>query len=1064
VIRGSLRFRLLVLAAAAILLIVGTVQVRETPVDVLPEFTAPSVTVQIESLGLSAEEVEQLITVPLEQDILNGVRGARTIRSDSVPGMSQVYLGFDHGENQLEARQLTQERLTQAGVGLPHVSRPAQMLDPVSSTRHVMIVGLSTRKLTPIQLGVLARWTITPRLRGIDGVSNVAIWGFRDRQLQVLVDPQRLRKHGLTVQQIVRTTGNAQLVSPLSFLEASTPGTGGFIDGPNQRLSVRHVLPFGKPSNLAQIPIEGRGGHGLQLGDVAKVVEGHQEPLIGDAVVHGGPGLLLVIDKQPSANTLAVTRRIDDALSELQPGTPGVSYDRKVFRPASYIEDAQANLLLILLAAGALALLALVAFLRRWHAVLIGAVAIPVSFVAALLVLHFTGGTLNALALAGLAMALGVVVDDAVSDSRSIAARLRERRAAAATGAMPPESRATLVLEAATELRSPLAYATLIVLLVAVPVLVSRGLTAAFVHPMALSFVLAVIASMVVAVTVTPALALLLAARAESPPRPSALGRRISASYGRVLARVVRAPSVALIVVAVVGIGCVAIATAAMSPSVPSFKERNLLVRLNATPGTALGEMTRITRNTAAVVRALPGVRDVGASVGRAITGDRPVGSGSSELWVSMDDSADYDRTRAAIRNAISHTPGLGAALTTYEADTSSAVLKGGKDAVTVRVFGQDYDTLARQAGKLAQTLSGIDGVIRPAVDHPVQQPAVQIKVDLAAALRHGIKPGDVRRAAAVVVSGITVGNFFEQQKVFDVVVRGIPSTHRSVADVRNLVIDKPGGGHVRLRDVADVTVTHTPVNIRHEDVSRYVDISLPVSGRSLGAVARDARGRIADFPMPLEYNAQVLGSDTEPHTTPGGFVLYLIAAFAGVFLLLQAAFRSWTLGALAFLLLPAALVGGVLVALVTGNQDSLGALAGLVAVFAIAARHAVVVVRRLQRLEDVDRPVHHADVLVAMRERVEPVLGSVLAMAVAFLPFAIAGDIAGNEITYAMALVVLGGLVTSTLLTIFVLPATYLRFAGGERTADRRLWRPERFDPRSRLGSISRRGRHVEE
>src|SRR4051812_44888445 len=313
IVRSSIRLRLLVLAAAATLLILGVTQLQKAPVDTLPEFTAPVVTIQTESLGLSANEVEELITVPMEQDLLNGVKGARTIRSHSVPGLSRIDLIFDQGTDVFEARQLVQERLTQAFV-LPNVSKPPQMLDPVSSTSHAMIIGLSTKKLSPIQLSVLARWTVRPRLLGLSGVANVAIWGFRDRQLQVLVDPARLHKNHLTVSQVVRTTANAQLVSPLSFLEASTPGTGGFIDGPVQRLSVRHVLPLGTPKDLAQVPIEDTGaGKHARLGDVANVVEGHP-PLIGDAVVHGGPGLLLVVDKVPGADTRAVTQRIQTAL------------------------------------------------------------------------------------------------------------------------------------------------------------------------------------------------------------------------------------------------------------------------------------------------------------------------------------------------------------------------------------------------------------------------------------------------------------------------------------------------------------------------------------------------------------------------------------------------------------------------------------------------------------------------------------------------------------------------------------------------------------------------------
>jgi Cu/Ag efflux pump CusA len=335
-----------VIGLAAGLMVLGFTQLTKMPADVLPEIAAPVVEVQTESLGLSAPEVEQLITVPLEQDLLNGVMGVQDIRSHSLAGLSSVQLRFEPGTDLIRARALVQERLTQA-FALPNVSKPPQMLQPVSSTGRVLMIGLASAKLSPVELSVLARWTIRPRLMGLPGVANVAIFGQLDRQLQVLVDPERLRARHVTLAQVISTAGNSQLVSPLSFLEASTPGTGGFIDGPNQRLSVRHVLPFGVPADLAQVPVEGVRGTPLRLGDVATVVAGHQ-PMIGDAAWGGRPGLVLVVQKLPGASTPAVTRAVDRALAQLRPGLPAVQINASLFRPATYLEHGFDNLELAL--------------------------------------------------------------------------------------------------------------------------------------------------------------------------------------------------------------------------------------------------------------------------------------------------------------------------------------------------------------------------------------------------------------------------------------------------------------------------------------------------------------------------------------------------------------------------------------------------------------------------------------------------------------------------------------------------------------------------------------------
>jgi Cu/Ag efflux pump CusA len=765
IVRAAIRFRLLVLLAAAAVVIAGVAAVRAMPVDVLPEFGAPTVQVQTESLGLSAPEVEQLITVPMEQELLNGVKGVQTIRSDSISGLSSIELVFAPGTSILDDRQLVQERLAQTGV-LPNVSQPPQMLQPVSSTPRVMMIGLRSRRLSPTQLSVLARWTIRPRLMGLSGVANVAIWGERDRQLQVLVDPSRLRSHHVTLSQVVATTGNAQLVSPLTFLNASTPGTGGFIDGPNQRLSITHVLPFGRPANLAGVPVA--GAEHLRLGDVATVVAGHQ-PLIGDALLGGRPGLLLVVEKRPGASALGVTSEVEGALADLRPGLPGVEIDTRVFRPATFIDSGLDHLAVIAIAAAALVFLALVAFLRSWRAVLVGAVSIAISLLAGILALHLLGYTANALLLAGLAMALALVVDDALAAAAAVLARVREQRTVDGEGRT-----AATVGGAVLELRRPLAYGTPAVLAIIAPLLVASGVGATFVRPLVVAYAVAVLASTVVALTLTPALAALLLRR---PPPAHPLGRAGTwPRHGadRLIAKAIGIPRLAIVAVLAAGTAALVALPFLGPPSRPSFRDRNLVVHSRAVPSTSLRRMVRLTDRVQGALRSVPGVRDVASDVGRAVLGDRIVAANSAETWVSVAPGADYDATVAAVRRAARQVPGVSSRVTSYERQASAGVLRSRRDALDVRLYGERYPVLEREAAKLRGQLAHVGGLGPARVGGlPVEQPGIRIEVQLAAAMRHGLTPGEVRRQVATVVSGLVVGNFFQQQKVFDVVVRG---------------------------------------------------------------------------------------------------------------------------------------------------------------------------------------------------------------------------------------------------------------------------------------------------
>ncbi len=491
----SLRNRIVVVALGALLVLAAARTLPTTPLDVFPEFAPPLVEVQTEAPGLSTNEVESLITVPLEA-ALNGIPGLRTIRSKSVLGLSSVVLILDPSANVMASRQMVQERLARAAPQLPGVAHPPVVLSPLSSLSRVMKIGVTSDTLTQMELSTLAKWTIRPRLMSIPGVANVAIWGQRDRQLQVLVDPDRLRAHDLTVDQVIQAAGDGVSLQ-----------AGGFLDTPNQRLAITHEAAVRSVHDLESIVVSSRNGAVLRIGDVATVVEGFPAP-IGDAVINSGPGLMLIVEKQLGANTLAVTRGVEEALTQMKPALRGVAVDPTIFRPATFIEMSLHNLSRALLVGCILVVLVLMVFLADWRTALISSIAIPLSLLMAGLLLHYRGGTLDTMVLAGLVIALGEVVDDAIIDVENIVRRLRLNRAAA-----HPQSAIRVVLEASMEVRSAVLYGSMIVVVVFVPVFMLEGLAGAFFRPLALAYVLAIIASLLVALTITPALALMLLPR-----------------------------------------------------------------------------------------------------------------------------------------------------------------------------------------------------------------------------------------------------------------------------------------------------------------------------------------------------------------------------------------------------------------------------------------------------------------------------------------------------------------------------------------------------------------------
>jgi CzcA family heavy metal efflux pump len=1025
IVGSSLRFPGVVVALAAAALVVGITQLRHQSVDVLPEYGPTTVEVQTEALGLAAPEVEQLITVPMEQDLLNGVAFLDDIRSQSVPGLSRILMIFEPGTNPYVARQLVAERLTQAHA-LPNVSKPPQMLEPLSATNRVQMIGVSSKKLSPIQMSVLARWTIVPRLMGVPGVANVAIWGNRDRQLQVQVDPSRLRNRGVSLGDVIGSTGNALWFSPLSFVEASTPGTGGFVDTANQRLGIQHFSPITTADDLAQVTLEHSRGKRLRLGDVASVVEDHQ-PLIGDAVINDGRGLLLVVQKLPGASALDVTRGVEDAVERMQPGLAGVHFDTTVYRPASYIEKSIDNVRLALFAGAALLLLVFAGFLWWWRTALIGVVVIPLSVITGALVLYALGKTMNAMVLAGLVAALALIIDEVVVDIDSTARELRRRRAEGSS-----EPLVAALLRASLEMRSAVVYGALVAALAAVPLFFFRGVSGAFFPPIAAAFMVALGASLLVALVVTPALSLLLlsgATREPARPRPV---HRLRSRYVQLLSPLLGRPRPVYAMAALVVLACAAAAPHLKQSLLPQFKETQLLIRWDGAPGTSLTEMNRVTRRASRELRSLAGVQDVAAHVGRAVTADQVVDVNSGEIWVGIDPKADYDATLASIKDVAAGYPGLSGHVETYSNSRVRDVFAqrdedlSGAD-LAVRIYGENDAVLRAKASEVRHVLAGVDGLSRERVRLPATEPSLQVKVDLGAAERYGIKPGDVRRAAATLLSGTSAGSLFEEQKVFDVVVWGTPETRRSLTAIRQLLIDTPGGGHVRLGQVAAVRIVPTSTVIRRQAVSRYIDVAANVHGRDLGAARHDVEQQLRGVTFPLETHAEVLTAKGQPEArliAVGG------AVAIGILLLLQAAFGSWRLAGLCFIALPLGVLGGLLAALADGGTLSIGSYLGLLAVFGLAARSCILLVGRCRQLEEREGEAFGPQlVLRAAEERLTPILMTATAATVVLLPLAIGGERPGFEVVHPMAIVILGGLATSTLLNLFVTPALYAQF-----------------------------------
>lgn len=1025
----SLKYRYLVVFVTAVVLFTGIIHIRDIPVDVFPEFAPPMIEIQTEGPGMSAKEIESLVTIQIEES-LNNIPGLKTIRSKSVQGLSSVILWFERGSDPILIRQLTRERLDTV---VPNLLPPADspvILPPFSSTSRVLKVGISSEEYSLEDLSMIAYWKIALQLKQIPGVADVYIWGERWKMLTVEADPELMRFHNVSLDEVMGATSDGLDLGLLKHTPGAKSQPYGFIDDQEQRLYFQNNLYQDMdPEKLSGMTIYNKkknDGTPLLLSDVSNVTWTHQ-PLIGDAVIDGEEGLLLVVSKMPWGNTLEVTEGVEKALEEMKPGLPNIEIDTTIFRPATYIDMSIKNLMSSLYIGSFLVFLAILLFLFEWRIALISTLIIPISLISTLFVLSVYGTTINIMVLTGMIVAIGVIVDDAIVDVENIIRRSRQKQD------KENKSLKNIIKDASLEVRGIVIYSSLIEIAVLIPVFFLGGLSGAFFTPLASVYVLAALVSPLVAMTVTPALIYILLSNFSISKKEPYFLLLLKNSYGKIVSSLIRIKGkIHLMILASIMLGILVAVPFLGKELLPSFKENDFLMHWLLKPGVSREEVVRTSKIVGNELLEIPGVRNFGMHTGRAVAADEIVGMYFAENWVSIDPTVDYDETLKSIEDVVYGYPGLIRDVQTYLKERIREVLVGSSHPLVVRVYGPEIEGIRGIAEEIKQELSKkVEGITKLYVSLQMDVPQIQIEVDLVEAKKYGIKPGDVRRSAAVLINGIEVSDIHTNDKVYEVMMWSTPEIRSNPEKLEKLLIDIPSGGHVELGKIADINIVPIPNVVKRENNSRYIDVDAEISGRDISSVASDAEGVIEEMIFPLGYHVELIGESKEIQESQKNILIASMIAIITVFFLLYLTFNSWRLATITFITIPTGLSGGVLaVFLVDGGILSLGTLVGFLTVLGVATRNGIMLIGHYQYLEREEKQLFGPDLIIrGAKERITPILMTTFTTGLALLPIIIAGKVAGHEIEYPMAIVIIGGLITSTLLNILIVPALYFWF-----------------------------------
>lgn len=1021
IIHWSLTNRIVTLFGAAVVLALGVWAALSTPVDVFPDLTAPTVTALTEAHGMAPEEVETLVTFPIETAV-NGASGVRRVRSSSAQGISIVWVEFDWGTDIFRARQIVSEKLQLVSLQLPSDVDPPILAPITSIMGEIMLIGMTSNEHSQMEVRSAADWIVRKRLLSVEGVSQVVPIGGEVKQYQVRVDPEGLRTYGVSLQEVLEAAAGS-----------NENAAGGIYRDSGREILIRGIGRAQNLEDIAQTAVATRGGTPILLEDVADVQIG-PAPRFGTASVNAEPAVILSIQKQPNANTLALTERIEKELAAIEGQLPaGMDINPGIFRQANFISLAIENVIEALRDGAILVIVILFLFLWNLRTTGISVLAIPLSLAVALVVMKLLGVTINTMTLGGMAIAIGALVDDAIIDVENVFRRLKENRSL-------PESerRATLpvIYEASKEVRGPILNATLIITIVFIPLFFLSGVEGRMLRPLGFAYIVSIIASLVVAVTVTPALCyyLLPGAKIMEKEGESWVVDRLKGAYSKTLGIVLDRTRLVIGAAAVLIVATLAVFPFLGRGFLPEFQEGTLVISAVTVPGTGLDTSDEIGWRIERILLEHPAVVSTSRRTGRAELDEHAQGPNAAEIDVQLDLSeAELEEVLTELRADLAVIPGTNITIGQPIGHRIDHMLSGTRASIAVKLFGPDLYELRDLAERIRTTMEPIPGVVDLSVEQQADVPQLRIYGDRRVMARYGVTPGQLAEAVDVSFAGESVSEVREGQEKYDLVVRFNEANRGSVEAVRSALIDTPLGPMVPLDQLADVRMERGPNTISRENVQRKIVISSNVAARDVGSVVEDIQQAIdEEVFLPENYFIEYGGQFESARRATRTIAILSILSIALIFLILYQEFSSGRAALLVMVNLPLALTGGLAALfLFLGAELNVAALVGFITLFGIAVRNGILLVSHYIQLIGEGKDLRSA-VFQGSMERLNPILMTALTAGLALIPLALGGGEPGKEIQTPMAIVILGGLLTSTFLNMVVVPALFMHF--GER------------------------------
>ena len=1022
IIGFSLQNRILVLVASVLLLIGGTYTAMHTEVDVFPDLNAPTVVIMTEANGMAAEEVEQLVTFPVETAV-NGATGVRRVRSSSTNGFSVVWVEFDWDTDIYLARQIVSEKLAVVSESLPaNVGKPT--LGPQSSILgEMLIVGLTADSTSMLDLRTIADWTIRPRLLSTSGVAQVAVLGGDIKEYQVQLDPERMRHYGVTLSEVMNITR-----------EMNLNANGGVLYEYGNEYIVRGVLSTDKVDQIAKAVVRSNGVSGapILLEDIADVQVGAKLPKLGTASERGKHAVLLTVTKQPATSTLELTDKLEASLQDLQKNLPAdVKVSTDIFRQSRFIESSIGNVQKSLLEGGIFVVIVLFLFLANIRTTVISLVTLPLSLIASILALHYMGFTINTMSLGGMAIAIGSLVDDAIVDVENVYKRLRENRLKPAGEQLPILE---VVFNASKEVRMPILNSTLIIIVSFVPLFFLSGMEGRMLVPLGIAFIVALAASTVVALTVTPVLCSYLLGKEKIKKQnnensDSAVARKMKQWYGSALTFVlghkkgVLGGTIGLFVVA---LGC--FFTLGRS-FLPPFNEGSFTINISSLPGISLEESDKMGHRAEELLLSIPEIQTVARKTGRAELDEHALGVNVSEIEAPFELK---DRSRselvAEVREKLGTIVGANVEIGQPISHRIDAMLSGTKANIAIKLFGDDLNRMFTLGNEIKSAIQGIPGIADLNVEQQIERPQLVISPKREMLAKYGISLPEFSEFVNVCLAGEAVSQVYEKGKSFDLTVRVKDNLRDEMEKIRNLMIDTGDGQKIPLNYVAEIRSAMGPNTISRENVKRKIVISANVADRDLRSVVNDIQAQVdAQIKLPEGYHIEYGGQFESEQAASRTLALTSFMSIVVIFLLLYHEFRSVKESAIILINLPLALIGGVFALLITTGEVSIPAIIGFISLFGIATRNGILLISHYNHLQQEEGYGVYDSVIRGSLDRLNPILMTALSSALALIPLALSGDLPGNEIQSPMAKVILGGLLTSTFLNGFIIPIVYL-------------------------------------